>query len=148
MVRLGLSTPTSGTSSTPGSGKAYPIGPLSACYRCDMKSFMGLGTAIKAARLAKDWSQEELAARLSVRKASVSRWESEDRIPNIATLKAIARELGLSFEELLGTQDASPRPPTSSDISSLDPLLIATWKSMSQRQRKKLLQIAVILSQD
>lgn len=109
---------------------------------------MGMGATIKSARLQRGWNQEDLAKRMSTLKSTVSRWEADKAIPPFPKLKMLASELGVPVEELLGTQEASPKPPTPSDISSLDPLLIATWKSMSQRQRKKLLQIAIILSQD
>lgn len=47
-------------------------------------------------------SQDEFAARLFVTRQAVSRWETGETIPNIDTLKLIAKTFDISVDELLG----------------------------------------------
>lgn len=51
-------------------------------------------------------TQEELADRLYVSRAAVSKWESGRGLPSIDSLQAIARFFGLSLDELLSTGEA------------------------------------------
>jgi transcriptional regulator with XRE-family HTH domain len=53
--------------------------------------------AITEARLAKNWTQTELARRLNVKVPFVTRMESGTHNPTLKTVQAFADELGISI---------------------------------------------------
>ena len=59
----------------------------------------------KKARL----SQEELAGRVGVSRQAVSKWELGDAAPEVDKLRALAREFGVTVDELLSEE--APREP-------------------------------------
>ena len=59
------------------------------------------GERLKQLRKAKHLTQQELADRLGVSNKSVSRWESGS-YPDIAMLGKLAKELGVTVDDLLG----------------------------------------------
>ena len=63
---------------------------------------MNIGTKIKAARIAKGMTQEELGEKLGVQKSAVAKYES-GRVVNIkrSTLKKISDILGIRPSELI-----------------------------------------------
>ncbi len=60
------------------------------------------GRKIRELRHAKNWSQHDLANAANIDQATVSRIESETKVPRTDTLIAIATALGVSPEVLLG----------------------------------------------
>jgi ribosome-binding protein aMBF1 (putative translation factor) len=60
-----------------------------------------IAVTIKAARVAKDWSQEELAARIGKTPESISNIERARQLPAIDTLLDLARVLELSVPEMI-----------------------------------------------
>lgn len=67
-----------------------------------------LGTRIAEARRAKKQTQEELAEKLGVSSQAVSKWENDVSCPDISLLPALARQLGLSLDELLTGKETAP----------------------------------------
>lgn len=66
---------------------------------------MSLGERIARFRKLHDWTQKEMAAKLDVHAAHLSRWETDRVKPNLGTLRRIAETLGVSIEDL--TRDDS-----------------------------------------
>jgi transcriptional regulator with XRE-family HTH domain len=60
-----------------------------------------LARNIKAARLAREWSQETLAKRLKVSRVAVTMWEAGGYSPSLPNLQKIARLFGVSVDVLL-----------------------------------------------
>jgi transcriptional regulator with XRE-family HTH domain len=58
---------------------------------------LGVGRAVRAYRTARGLTQEELAKRLLLHLAAVSRLEAGEQTPDLETLVRLARHLGLSF---------------------------------------------------
>lgn len=54
-------------------------------------------------------SQEELAGRVGVSRQAVSKWELGDAAPEVDKLRALAREFGVTVDELLSKE--APREP-------------------------------------
>ena len=54
-------------------------------------------------------SQEELAGRVGVSRQAVSKWELDDAAPEVDKLRALAREFGVTVDELL-SEEASREP--------------------------------------
>ena len=59
------------------------------------------------ARKARGMTQEELAARLSISRQAVSKWETGESLPDLYKLAALADELGVSTDELCGCEPAA-----------------------------------------
>jgi len=68
-----------------------------------------IGERIRAARVARNLSQDALGDAVGVRGATISRYESDDLRPTLATLEAIADELGASFGWLGAGEGRPPR---------------------------------------
>lgn len=79
---------------------------------------MRLSENIKRFRLKKDLTQEQLAVKLGVSAQAVSKWETSDTYPDGALLLPLAGELGVSLDELFGS-DAVSMPDLSRRILSL-----------------------------
>ena len=57
---------------------------------------------LKEIRLARGMTQEELAKKTGVSQSQIARYENGNFEPNLDTLKALARELDVTIDELLG----------------------------------------------
>ena len=66
-----------------------------------------IGNNIKAYRKNKGFTQEELADLLSVTPQAVSKWESENGLPDVSMLIPLAQILGVSTDALLGYDSMS-----------------------------------------
>jgi len=60
-----------------------------------------VGSRIKRRRERAGLTQQELANRCRVAISQVSRWERDEGEPNLESLRALLRELELTFEELV-----------------------------------------------
>lgn len=61
--------------------------------------------SIKTFRDAKGWSQEELAERAGIRRPTITELENGRGNPTLQTIEAIAKALGVSAAQLIGTDD-------------------------------------------
>lgn len=61
---------------------------------------MSLSANIKRLRLARELTQEQLAARLGISAQAVSKWETSETYPDGTLLVPLARELGVSLDVL------------------------------------------------
>lgn len=61
-----------------------------------------LNERIKKLRLARNWSQVDLAKKLNITKQSVSNWENDNIQPSIEMLISIAQIFSVSTDYLLG----------------------------------------------
>ena len=59
---------------------------------------------IKRFRLAKGWTQEELAEKLNVTRQTISKWEQGINEPNIDTLRNLSETFNVSIDELIGKE--------------------------------------------
>ena len=66
---------------------------------------MTLGEKLRNYRKCAGLTQEELADRLYVTRAAVSKWERDQGYPGIDSLKLIAKRLGCTLDELLTEDD-------------------------------------------
>lgn len=67
---------------------------------------LNIGKNIKRLRLAKGFTQEQLANLLNVSTAAVSKWEAKNIYPDIIMLYPLAEIFGVSMDELLGYDQA------------------------------------------
>lgn len=73
-----------------------------------------IAAALKAARVARGWSQEVLAARLSLSRVALTRYENSVRRPDDETLRRWAAALDRELVMTLG-DEASPLVPTDAE---------------------------------
>ena len=63
---------------------------------------LNVGRNIKRYRLLKGLTQEQLAERLCVTSAAVSKWEAKNTYPDITMLFPLANVFGITVDELFG----------------------------------------------
>ena len=63
-----------------------------------------MGSVIRRLRMERDWTQEELAARLGVSGQAVSKWETGQSLPDISQVPLIARAFGVTTDLLFGME--------------------------------------------
>lgn len=80
-----------------------------------------LPNRVKALRLSRGWSQEELAERAGVSRAGVSAIEARRLVPSVATGLALAAALGSTVEELFDEAGAKHLPAAWAWPPSQDP---------------------------
>jgi len=61
-----------------------------------------IGENIKRLRRERGMTQEQLAEKLNITNAAVSKWERGDSLPDITMLFPIADYFGISVDELMG----------------------------------------------
>lgn len=71
---------------------------------------MALAENIKAKRLAKGMTQEELSGMVGVARKQITCYESGERIPDLYNAIRLARALGTTVEELAETQATQTAP--------------------------------------
>jgi len=64
-----------------------------------------MGSVIRRLRMEREWTQEELAARLNVSGQAVSKWETGQSLPDISQVPQLARTLGVTTDELFGMEE-------------------------------------------
>ena len=70
---------------------------------------MTFGEKLKAERMKKGWTQDDLAEKLYVSRQSVSKWENGANYPNIEILIKISDLFGLTIDELLRSDEELTR---------------------------------------
>lgn len=71
----------------------------------------GYGRLIVDGRERRGWTQGDLAERLGVSVSTLSRWESEIRLPDLQQVNALVVALGLSAEDMIQSMGLSLLPP-------------------------------------
>lgn len=71
------------------------------------------GERILFLRKQKKLSQEDVGAILGVSRQAVSKWETDQSLPDTGNLLALAKLLGVTVEELTGGQPSAAEPPLS-----------------------------------
>lgn len=100
---------------------------------------MDIGEKIRAARLAKGMTQEELGDILGVQKSAIAKYES-GRVVNIkrSTLKKISEILGIRPAELIGDVKKE-KPATDSELPESVNALLEIVKTLSEEDAALLL---------
>ncbi len=71
-----------------------------------MLTAIELGSRLRQLRLERNISRKDLADSLFVSQATISRWESGDRQPDLVTLSQIAKALGVETAEIMKEEEA------------------------------------------
>jgi transcriptional regulator with XRE-family HTH domain len=84
---------------------------------------MSIGSRIKAAREAREWTQFQLGVVMGKRDTDVSRYERENLMPRADVVILLARALGVSSDYLLGLKKDMDLDPAWIDHAASGPLL-------------------------
>lgn len=108
---------------------------------------MHLAEFILSERKKLGWGQKDLADRVGVSQATVARWEAGSE-PHGAAMIALSKTFNIPFEKLFDAAVDLPARPIATSKNEVDPLLLATWQKLGVKQRRRLVQIALILTED
>ena len=95
---------------------------------------MTLGQNIQTARKAKGISQEALAEKICVSRQALGKWEKDTALPGVDNLQALAKELGVSVDALLGSATPDTAAPAVT-LNALRDLLDARDAEARRRRR-------------
>lgn len=95
---------------------------------------MTLGQNIQTARKAKGISQETLAEKIGVSRQALGKWEKDTALPGVDNLQALAQELGVSVDALLGSAAPDTAAPAVT-LNALRDLLDARDAEACRRRR-------------
>lgn len=95
---------------------------------------MTLGQNIQTARKAKGISQEALAEKIGVSRQALGKWEKDTALPGVDNLQALAKELGVSVDALLGCAAPDTAAPAVT-LNALRDLLDARDDEACRRRR-------------
>lgn len=110
---------------------------------------MNVGQAIKRLRLKKGWSQEELAYRIGVTAASVSRIETGKHGASEQLKRLIAKEFGLKVSELVALTEADQTSVKATALSKTEEdeqLILRYFRKMGRDKRELFKVIGQIFS--
>lgn len=95
---------------------------------------------LRAWRLKRGLTQEDLARKADVPTISVSHFETGHRFPNAESLRRLADALGVSTDYLLGRV----KTPAGRDVEAVDPeiaVLFRRFQGMSEEAREQVKQL-------
>lgn len=101
-----------------------------------------LGKNIKIYRKNKGLTQEELADLLNVTPQAVSKWESENGLPDVSMLIPLAQALGVSTDALLGYDSLSEQEELIARVKET----VAAMKSSGDSRDRRALRVSEYLS--
>ena len=67
-----------------------------------------IGRNIAALRVAGDWSQAELAARVRIERSRLAKWENGDHVPPVESLVNLAGKLEVRLDDLVSEKSLEP----------------------------------------
>ena len=102
---------------------------------------LNIGMNIKRLRLAKGFTQEQLAELLTISTAAVSKWEAKNTYPDITMLFPLAEIFGVTVDELLGYDEAKAKADVDKILAEYQRLYVegrfAEGKELIVNARKK-----------
>lgn len=93
-----------------------------------------MSRVIRRLRTEKGWTQEELGERVGVSAQAVSKWETEQSLPDIAQLPLLAKAFGVTTDLLFGLEEEPAPDFPEADALCTDPEEAwQRWREMSRR---------------
>lgn len=107
---------------------------------------MKIGATIEQLRIARGWSQDELAERVGITKSSLSRMEHDNQWPRPETLEAVANALDIKIYQLFALADAELLPTAPSSWVRDEQEIVHAYRAMEPDARKQYRELARILA--
>lgn len=99
----------------------------------EVGGIMTLGQKLRSARIAKGWTQPQLANEVKVPIESISRWESDQRVPRIDRLTTVAKVLDVPVAFLLDEKAGYSTSAIVAELREIKKLL----KLLAEREAKE-----------
>lgn len=106
-----------------------------------MQKYKNTGANIARLRKERNWTQQELADKLTLEKAAISRWETGNGLPDVYNLRALAKVFGISMDDIVCDEDACDDEEVSEDLLDDEQLDEQVTKYASLCVRHKVLQL-------
>jgi transcriptional regulator with XRE-family HTH domain len=107
---------------------------------------MKIGAIIEQLRIARGWSQDDLAERVGITKSSLSRMENDNQWPRPETLESLAAALNIKVYQLFALADAEPLPTAPPSWVQEEQDIVHAYRAMEPDARKQYRELARILA--
>ena len=95
--------------------------------------------AITKYRLAKGWTEYQLAEESNLPQSTISSWYHKDLYPTIPTLKKICDAFGITLSQIFDDNLEAPK------LNSNEIKLVDTFKHLSKKQQEKLIDFLEVI---
>ena len=85
-------------------------------------------------RLAKGWTEYQLAEESNLPQSTISSWYRKDLYPTIQTIKKICDAFGISLSQIFDDNSSTPK------LNDNEIKYIETFRHLSKRQQEKLIE--------
>lgn len=108
---------------------------------------MNLGETIKNLRLARHWTQDELAYRAKITAANISRIENGKHGPSTQLLESLACVFGMKMYQLVALAENEKLPISPPDYDFAEQALLQNFRTMPPKERELFLAMGERLAQ-
>lgn len=108
---------------------------------------MNLGETIKSLRLARHWTQDELAFRAKTTAANISRIETGKHGPSTQLLETLAYVFGMKMYQLVALAEGEKLPAASSEYDFAEHSLLQNFRAMTPKERELFIAMGERLAQ-
>ncbi|WP_435628339.1 helix-turn-helix domain-containing protein [Candidatus Ferrigenium straubiae] len=97
---------------------------------------MNLGETIKNLRIARHWTQDELAYRAKITAANISRIETGKHGPSTQLLESLASVFGMKMYQLVALAEGEKLPVASPEYDFTEQALLQNFRSMTPKEQE------------
>ena len=90
-------------------------------------------------RLAKGWSEYQLAEESNLPQSTISSWYRKDLYPTIPTLKKICDAFSITLSQVFDTNDNAPK------LNDLEIRFIKVFRCLNKKQQNKLMDFLEVI---
>jgi transcriptional regulator with XRE-family HTH domain len=108
---------------------------------------MNLGETIKNLRLARHWTQDELAYRAKITAANISRIENGKHGPSTQLLESLAFVFGMKMYQLVALAENEKLLTSLPDYNFAEQALLQNFRAMPPKERELFLAMGERLAQ-
>lgn len=102
---------------------------------------MNLGETIKNLRIARHWTQDELAYRAKITAANISRIETGKHGPSTHLLESLACVFGMKMYQLVALAEGEKLPAAPPEYDFAEQALLQNFRSMTPKEQELFIAI-------
>ncbi|NNM79828.1 MAG: helix-turn-helix transcriptional regulator [Gallionella sp.] len=107
---------------------------------------MNLGETIKKLRIARNWTQDELAYQAKITAANISRIETGKHGPSIQLLESLAYVFGMRVYQLVALAEEEVLLVAQPEYSHGEEVLLKNFRAMPQKEKEVFASLSVSLA--
>ncbi|HUW25715.1 MAG TPA: helix-turn-helix transcriptional regulator [Gallionella sp.] len=107
---------------------------------------MNLGKTIKNLRLARHWTQDELAYRAKITAANISRIETGKHGPSTQLLESLAYVFDMKMYQLVALAEGEKLPIAAPEYNFAEQALLRNFRAMTPKEQELLVTLGERLS--